>query len=124
MEWFRQAKDSQGSVATKSLMQAKVANRNGCYIVGTIREECQRFINEEATLEEVIELRTSEQNKDGGKDEKSYSLTEIHDLQSRLMLLGIDKLTTGTNTAENKQIEKDYFVQVPLFIFSATLILL
>ena len=124
MEWFRQAKDSQGSVATKSLMQAKVANRNGCYIVGNIREECQRFINEEATLEEVIELRTSEQNKDGGKDKKSYSLTEIHDLQSRLMLLGIDKLTTGTNTAENKQIEKDYFVQVPLFIFSATLILL
>lgn len=122
MEWFRQAKDSQGSVATKSLMQAKVANRNGCYIVGNIKRECQRFINEEATLEDVIELRTSEQNENSRKVEKSYSLTEIHDLQSRLMLLGVDKVKTGTNTAKNKQIEKDYFVQVPLIIFSTTLI--
>ena len=124
MEWFRQAKDSQGSVAAKSFMQAKVANRNGCYIVGNIKKEYQRFINEEATLEEVIELRTSEQNKDGGKDEKSYSLTEIHDLQSRLMLLGIDKVSMATNTAENKQIEKDYFVQVSLIIFTTRFILL
>ena len=113
MEWFRQAKDSQGSVATKSLMQAKVANRNGCYVVGNIKRECERFINDVATLEDVIELRTSEENKDSRKFEKSYSLTEIHDLQSRLMLLGVDKVKSGTNTAENKQIEKDYFVQVP-----------
>lgn len=114
MEWFRQAKESQGSVATKSLMQAKIANRNGHYIVGNIKNEFQRFINEEATLEEVIELHTSIENKNGIKEEKSYKLTEIHDLQSRLMLLGSDKTATTANALENKQIEKEFFVQVAL----------
>ena len=113
MEWFRQAKESQGSVATKSLMQAKIANRNGYYIVGNIRNDFRRFINEEATLEEVIELRTNVENKNGIKDEKSYKLTEIHDLQSRLMLLGSDKGATTASASENKQIEKEFFVQVP-----------
>lgn len=112
MEWFRQAKESQGSVATKSLMQAKIANRNGYYIVGNIRNDFQRFINEEATLEEVIELHTNVENKNGIKDEKSYKLTEIHDLQSRLMLLGSDKAATTASASENKQIEKEFFVQV------------
>lgn len=113
MEWFRQAKESQGSVATKSLMQAKIANRNGYYIVGNIRNDFRRFINEEATLEEVIELHTNVENKNGIKDEKSYKLTEIHDLQSRLMLLGSDKAATTASASENKQIEKEFFVQVP-----------
>lgn len=112
MEWFRQAKESQGSVATKSLMQAKIANRNGYYIVGNIRNDFRRFINEEATLEEVIELHTNVENKNGIKDEKSYKLTEIHDLQSRLMLLGSDKAATTASASENKQIEKEFFVQV------------
>lgn len=112
MEWFRQAKESQGSVATKSLMQAKIANRNGYYIVGNIRNDFQRFINEEATLEEVIKLHTNVENKNGIKDEKSYKLTEIHDLQSRLMLLGSDKAATTASASENKQIEKEFFVQV------------
>ena len=119
MEWFRQAKESQGSVATKSLMQAKIANRNGCYLVGNIREEFQRFINEKATLEEVIELRISVQSEDGVRDEKSYKLTEIHDLQSRLMLLGSDKIANLANTADNKQIEKEFFVQVVLTCYDA-----
>ena len=119
MEWFRQAKESQGSVATKSLMQAKIANRNGCYLVGNIREEFQRFINEKATLEEVIELHTSVQSEDGVRDEKSYKLTEIHDLQSRLMLLGSDKTANLANTADNKQIEKEFFVQVVLTCYDA-----
>ena len=119
MEWFRQAKESQGSVATKSLMQAKIVNRNGCYLVGNIREEFQRFINEKATLEEVIELRTSVQSEDGVRDEKSYKLTEIHDLQSRLMLLGSDKTANLANTADNKQIEKEFFVQVVLTCYDA-----
>ena len=114
MEWFRQAKESQGSVATKSLMQAKLANRNGHYIVGNIKNEFQRFINEEAILEEVIELHTSVENKNGIKEEKRYKLTEIHDLQSRLMLLGSDKTATTANALENKQIEKEFFVQVAL----------
>lgn len=113
MEWFRQAKESQGSVATKSLMQAKIANRNGYYIVGNIRNDFRRFINEEATLEEVIELHTNVENKNGIKDEKSYKLTEIHDLQGRLMLLGSDKAATTASASENKQIEKEFFVQVP-----------
>ena len=113
MEWFRQAKESQGSVATKSLMQAKIANRNGYYIVGNIRNDFRRFINEEATLEEVIELHNNVDNKNGIKDEKSYKLTEIHDLQSRLMLLGSDKAATTASASENKQIEKEFFVQVP-----------
>ena len=119
MEWFRQAKESQGSVATKSLMQAKIANRNGCYLVGNIREEFQRFINEKATLEEVIELRISVQSEDGVRDEKSYKLTEIHDLRSRLMLLGSDKIANLANTADNKQIEKEFFVQVVLTCYDA-----
>ena len=115
MEWFRQAKDSQGSVATKSLMQAKQANRNGCYVVGNAKKEYFRFIKEEATLNEVIELIVQLEDGAGANkiSEKIYKLDEIHDLQSRLMLLGGD---SNTASGENKQVEKDYFVQVRFYI--------
>ncbi|XP_057290514.1 E3 ubiquitin-protein ligase rnf213-alpha-like isoform X3 [Hydractinia symbiolongicarpus] len=104
VEWFKQAKEAQGSVATKSIMQAKAANRKGKYIIGNIRDNCERFIQEEATLKEVIQLVVE------NDDEKSqvYKLDEIRDLQSRLMLLGRDKTDRH---GENKEQEKDYFVE-------------
>lgn len=105
MEWFKQAKEAQGSVATKSIMQAKMANRQGRYIIGNISGDYEQFIEKEATLSEVIQLNV--ENDDENMQE--YKLDEIRDLQSRLMLLGHDK--TG-GAGENKEQEKDYFVEV------------
>lgn len=86
-------------------MQAKTANRKGHYIVGNIRNNYERFIQEEATLKEVIKLVV--QKDDIEKEE--YKLDQIRDLQSRLMLLGHDKTK---ESGETKDQEKEYFVEV------------
>ena len=110
LEWFKDAKKSQGSVETRSLKEAIEANKNGHYIVGNFHHN--KFLTEEVTLKEVIKLTIGE-----GKHTKEFSLEQIHDLQSRLMLLGGD---IDDQTGENMTNEKSYFVQVQhlLYIYS------
>lgn len=86
-------------------MQAKEANRSGCYVIGNVRDEIDRFLNEEATLSEVIQLTIGSGEE---KTKKLYNLQDIYDLQSRLMLLG-----GGSST--DKQAEKEYFLQVIIY---------
>ena len=106
LEWFKDAQKMQGSVSTKSLMEAQQANQHGCYIVGNIKGTYDTFIWKEATLNEVIELQIGPDN---DPSKKTYSLEQVHELQSRLMLLGGDVTSTGL---DNKNSEKEYFVQV------------
>ena len=86
-------------------MQAKLANTYGHYIVGNIEGKYDRFIKEEAKLHEVIVLKIIPED----DQPKTFSLEEVHDLQSRLMLLGGDM---SSSSLDNKQFEKEYFVQV------------
>ena len=93
-------------------MQAKLANTYGHYIVGNIEGKYERFIEEEAKLNKVIELRITPSEED--ELSKIFSLEEIHDLQSRLMLLGGD---INSKISDNKQMDKEYFVQVYFYSY-------
>ncbi|XP_065676513.1 E3 ubiquitin-protein ligase rnf213-alpha-like isoform X2 [Hydra vulgaris] len=103
LEWFKNAKKSQGSVATKSIMEAQIANRKGYFVIGNQKSGCVDFL--EFNLADVIKFQI--QNEDSTV--KDYTLEEVNDLQSRLMLLGGH---IGDKSVEDKQKEKDYFVEV------------
>ena len=90
-------------MATKSIMEAQIVNRNGHFIIGN---QTKTYIDfEEYTLADVIKFKI----KNTDSTVKKYTLEEINDLQSRLMLLGGD---IGGISAQEKQKEKDYFVEV------------
>nr|XP_047126393.1 E3 ubiquitin-protein ligase RNF213 isoform X3 [Hydra vulgaris] len=103
LEWFKNAKKSQGSVATKSIMEAQIANRKGYFVIGNQKSGCVDFL--EFNLADVIKF----QIKNEDLTVKDYTLEEVNDLQSRLMLLGGD---IGDKSVKDKQKEKDYFVEV------------
>ncbi|XP_065678749.1 E3 ubiquitin-protein ligase rnf213-alpha isoform X5 [Hydra vulgaris] len=103
LEWFKNAKKSQGSVATKSIMEAQVANRKGCFVIGNKKNGCIDFLG--FNLADVIKFQIINED----STVKEYTLEEVNDLQSRLMLLGGD---IGDKSVKDKQKEKDYFVEV------------
>ncbi|XP_065678766.1 E3 ubiquitin-protein ligase rnf213-alpha isoform X3 [Hydra vulgaris] len=103
LEWFKNAKKSQGSVATKSIMEAKDANRKGCFIIGNQENSYADFL--QFNLAEVIKFQIKNDN----STVKDYTLEKVNDLQSRLMLLGA---SIGDKLIKERQKEKDYFVAV------------
>ena len=113
MEWFKQAKESQGSVSARSFLEAKQANSNGKYIIGNLSEDPEHFLEHTAKLQDVVRLkiRLEIKNKDGKVQEKELSLENVHDLQSRLMLLGRENNKSEDNINEGI-FEKEYFVKV------------
>ena len=117
MEWFKQAKESQGSVSARSFLEAKQANSNGKYIVGNLSKNPEHFLEHTAELQDVVRLEII--HKDDQVQDKKLSLENVHDLQSRLMLLGRENNKSEDNIKEGV-FEKDYFVKVPFcldFIF-------
>ena len=80
MEWLQSVKTSHGSVAVSSLMEAQTINEHGIYCVGC-GDESSSIVPEQLTLDNVIQLTlpTGENGK--------YSLDNLKDLQSKLMLI-------------------------------------
>ena len=103
LEWLKGVKDSHGSVAISSLMQAKAINTRGVYEVGC-PPQGNESRNGEETLESVIHL--SVPPKEGDKETKVYNLDELKDLQSKLMLI-------AAKASQGKE-EVDMFVEVGL----------
>ncbi|XP_047126737.1 E3 ubiquitin-protein ligase rnf213-alpha isoform X2 [Hydra vulgaris] len=106
IEWFINAQKSQGSVATKTIMEAQTANRNGCFIIGNHGNNNGDFIVTKLSDVVKFEIRNSTEKV---YTPKTYTLEEVNDLQSRLMLLGGD---IGGTSSLDQQKEKDYFIEV------------
>lgn len=116
LAWFKEAKESQGSVSARSFIEAKNANTNGKYLVG-LQGRFEDFLQQTVTLHHVISLEvTYYDGKKGNKLKKRtkiLTLDGIHDLQSRLMLLGRENTKNPEGHARDEtSFEKDYFVQV------------
>ena len=79
LEWLKGVEKSHGSVAKSSLMEAKAINEHGVYRVGCISEDVEKSI-ETLTLDAVIQLKLP-------ADEKRFTLDDLKDLQSKLMLI-------------------------------------
>lgn len=123
LTWYEEAKKSQGSVEKKSIYQTQLANRYGRYLIGNITGEDDYFIHHEADLHDVIVLEVLESD-NGTKEQtfvKKYSLSDIDDLKSRLMLLGSD---VNSELGETIQFEKEYFLQVCCSIHYFVLVIL
>ena len=88
LEWLKGVEKSHGSVAKSSLMEAKAINEHGVYCVGCVSED----------VEKSIETLTT--------DEKRFTLDDLKDLQSKLMLIAA-KASSGKE-------DVDRFVDVSL----------
>ena len=98
LEWLKGVEKSHGSVAKSSLMEAKAINEHGVYRVGCVSEDVEKSI-ETLTLDAVIQLKLP-------KDEKRFTLDDLKDLQSKLMLIAA-KASSGKE-------DVDRFVDVSL----------
>lgn len=72
-----------------SLAQAKTINNKGVYLVGSVGSEEVPAMQREGrpSLESFVRLKVPLRDEDGNDETKSYSLDELKDLQSKLMLI-------------------------------------
>lgn len=83
VDWYKSVKQTQGSVQVTSFGQMNNILCYGRYIIGGIQGETVRSIHD------VIHLKLEESDKPLSK--KSYSLDELRDLESKLVLITGDK---------------------------------
>ena len=83
MNWLKGVETSHGSVAKSSLLDAQAINQKGVYRIGYISED-ESAARDRLTLEKVVEL--SVPLGESGES-KYYSLDDLKDLQSKLMLI-------------------------------------
>ncbi|VDI41573.1 Hypothetical predicted protein [Mytilus galloprovincialis] len=102
LAWLQTVKRSHGSVEVSSLQQAEAINTKGIYQVGNLKKiENLRKTN----LNEVLELRVAEDDLEGKvAQRKLYRYDQLHDLQSRLMLVA--------GKAEKGKDEVDRFMEI------------
>ncbi|CAC5418279.1 RNF213 [Mytilus coruscus] len=83
LDWLKSVKQTHGSVEVTSLAQAEAINTNGIYQVGNLKKTATI---KNPTLGEVLELRVTEA--EGQRLQRNqYKYEQLHDLQSRLMLV-------------------------------------
>lgn len=82
-------KESHGSVAMTSLAQAKTINCSGVYHVGSkvSAEDPTTQSKGRLRVEDVVRLTVPLTSEGGKVQSKIYSLDELKDLQSKLMLI-------------------------------------
>ena len=100
MEWLKGVETSHGSVAKSSLLDAQAINESGIYRVGCPSKDGS-FCTEKLTVDKVIQLSVPQEN---CGEHKYYSLDDLKDLQSKLMLI-------AAKASQGKE-EVDRFVDV------------
>ncbi|XP_052224866.1 E3 ubiquitin-protein ligase rnf213-alpha-like [Dreissena polymorpha] len=80
LPWLKEIKRTHGSVETSSLMDAEAINTDGIYIVGSLEKNI-----EDGMKTQIVQLTVP--GIEGERELKKYSLSELQDLQSRLMLV-------------------------------------
>ena len=95
-----------------SLAQAKTINNNGVYLVGSVGSEKNPAMQSEGRpgLESVVRLTVPFRDEDGNEEGKIYSLDELKDLQSKLMLIA--------GKAEKGKDDVETFVKVRMKIIA------
>ncbi|CAC5425101.1 RNF213 [Mytilus coruscus] len=83
LDWLKSVKQTHGSVEVTSLAQAEAINTNGIYQVGNLKKTATI---KNPTLGEVLELRVTE-TEEKRLQRNQYKYEQLHDLQSRLMLV-------------------------------------
>ncbi|XP_063062070.1 E3 ubiquitin-protein ligase RNF213-like [Engraulis encrasicolus] len=97
-DWLEIAYETHGSVERSSLRQATDINGTGIYTIR--RPQGQTMV----TLENCISLKCEEVSTDGKPNYRSYSLTELKELQNKLLLI--------TTTDDSREDGITYYVEV------------
>ncbi|VDH96739.1 Hypothetical predicted protein [Mytilus galloprovincialis] len=86
LKWLKIVDKSQGNVQITSLAQAEAINLNGTYYIGSHKtgDAVQRNGQHQLQLSDALKLRVIDKD---GKLEQEYNYEQLHDLQSRLMLV-------------------------------------
>ncbi|XP_022800357.1 E3 ubiquitin-protein ligase rnf213-alpha-like [Stylophora pistillata] len=89
LEWLKTVKESHGSVAMTSLVQAKTINSSGVYVVGHLdtKKGPSPEQGKRLSFKDVIQLTLPLKNGREKEQKKTYSIDELKDLQSKLMLI-------------------------------------
>ena len=105
LPWLKQIKESHGSVALTTMVQVEAINSSGIYYIADSEKtkESKHVVDSELCLENLVSLVVPI-DKIKNRDEKIYSLEEIKDVQSKLMLIA--------GKAESGKDEVDQFNQV------------
>ena len=108
LEWLKTVKESHGSVAMTSLVQAETINSSGVYIVGHVDTKSCSPTEQGRRLSFNDVIRLTVPTRDGSEkvQSKTYSVDELKDLQSKLMLIA--------GKAEKGKDEVEQFVKVSL----------
>ncbi|CAC5422256.1 RNF213 [Mytilus coruscus] len=83
LEWLKIVEQSHGSVEVTSLAQAEAINSSGIYHIGVLPSKNEQ---QQLELSDVLELQVMEKQ-EGQYLRRNYSFDQLHDLQSRLMLV-------------------------------------
>jgi hypothetical protein len=102
LPWLKQIKESHGSVALTTMVQVEAINSTGIYFIA----DSKTRTNESKLCPENLVRLVVPKNEDKNREEKIYSLEEIKDVQSKLMLIA--------GKAENGKEEVDQFNEVCL----------
>ena len=92
LEWYKSVKETQGSVEVTSFGQMNNILCYGCYTVGGERGKTVHSIHD------IIHLKLEERDKHLPK--KNYSLDELRDLESKLVLI------TGSKAENRAEVEQ------------------
>ena len=117
LEWLKTVKESHGSVAMTSLVQAKTINSSGVYLVGHLDTEKGPSPEQGKRLsfKDVIRLTVPLKDRGEKKQRKTYSIDELKDLQSKLMLIagkaekGKDDVEQFVRVSENTIVLRKVF---------------
>ena len=122
MEWLKTVQESHGSVAMTSLVQAKTINSSGIYQVGHLNTDKGPSPEQRLSFKDVIRLTVP--LKDGSEKEqrKTYSIDELKDLQSKLVLIA-GKAEKGKDDVEQfVRVSKNTIMMRKLFFFPLKLL--
>ncbi len=111
LSWLRQIKESHGSVALTTMVQVEAINSSGIYYIADSEKTIEiKSVSSGARLcvENLVCLVVPE-DKTKNREEKIYSLEEIKDVQSKLMLIA--------GKAESGKEEIDQFNEVCTYFY-------
>ncbi len=106
LSWLKQIKESHGSVALTTMVQVEAINSSGIYYIADSEKSKEiKHMNAGGKLchENLVCLVVPEDN-EKNREEKVYTLEEVKDVQSKLMLIA--------GKAESGKEEVDQFNQV------------
>ena len=100
VSWYTSVKETQGSVEVTSIGQMRTINKYGCYCIGSSMKTVH------VSQSQVIQLKVV--TKKNGVHKNSYSLDDLTDLESKLVLI------TGRDSKEVDEVDK--FLKVKYII--------